>query len=269
VLHKKLEDAWQARCRAMPISAVLKFAPEGLVLGAGTVVVAAEGGRQLDSLAGQEAHVLALLSAAYGKAVPPSVIGNIKRAAKAWSEGDDCLAYVHLAHARLPMPDDPYEAAYRLFVVDGFMKSGAGPRAVFEAHRLSPQYVDAVEKAFNPDEPRVPAGSGRTSGRWTRGPDGSEQPAGGPEGPANADGRELSFRGPIWRSCFHHPYSLMNLRFFLPGRRLRIFRAARPSRQAGMGMARRAGQKPGRSGRRLVQSADRRKPPSRYAAQAA
>jgi hypothetical protein len=77
VLHKELEDAWQARYRATPISPVLKFTPEGLVLGAGTVVVAAKGLRQLSSLRGQEANVLALLAAAYGKAVSPSVIGNI------------------------------------------------------------------------------------------------------------------------------------------------------------------------------------------------
>ena len=52
-------------------------------------------------MAGQEARVVALLSIAYSRAVAPSVLGNIKRAAKAWNEGDDCLAYIHLAHTRL------------------------------------------------------------------------------------------------------------------------------------------------------------------------
>ncbi len=32
---------------------------------------------------------------------------------------------------------------------------------------LDGPYIDAVEKAYNPDEPRVSAGSGRTSGEWT------------------------------------------------------------------------------------------------------
>jgi hypothetical protein len=82
VLHEKLEGAWQARQGAMSISPILKFTTEGLVLGAGTVVVAAGGTRQLKSLQGHEARVLALLSAAYGRAVPMSVISNIKRAAK-------------------------------------------------------------------------------------------------------------------------------------------------------------------------------------------
>jgi hypothetical protein len=155
----------------------MHFASEGLILGAGTVVVAAEASRRLRSLQGQEARVLALLSAAYGKAVAPSVVDNITRAAKAWSEGDDCLAYIHLAHARLPTLQDPYEAARRLFIVDGFMKAGTSPRAVFEALRVTTAYIDAVEKFFNPDQPRVPAGSGRTSGEWTDEPGGDGQPA--------------------------------------------------------------------------------------------
>jgi hypothetical protein len=53
---------------------------KGLLLGAGTVVVPAGAPRRLHSLRGQEARVLALLSAAYGKAIAPSVIGNIERA---------------------------------------------------------------------------------------------------------------------------------------------------------------------------------------------
>jgi hypothetical protein len=167
VLHEQLRNAWHARKRVVPISPVLNLTPEGLVLGAGTVVVPAVGPRRLRSMRGQERRVLALLSAAYGKAVAPSVLGNIERAAKAWSEGDDCLAYIHLAHARLPTLQDPYEAARRLFIVDGFMKAGMSPRDVCEAFHFGAVYIDAVEKLFNPDQPRVPAGSGRTSGEWT------------------------------------------------------------------------------------------------------
>ena len=59
------------------------------------------------------------------------------------------------------------EAARRLFVIDRFIKSGASPRAVFEALGLGSTYINAVEKLYNPDQPRVPAGSGRASGQWT------------------------------------------------------------------------------------------------------
>ena len=48
--------------------------PQGLVLGAGTVLLPAEGARKLKSLKGSEQQVLALLSAAYGTAVAPTVL---------------------------------------------------------------------------------------------------------------------------------------------------------------------------------------------------
>jgi hypothetical protein len=151
-----------------PISTVMHLASEGPVLGAGTLVVAADTARRLSSLGGQEARVLALLSAAYNRAVPPSVLGNIERAAKSWREGDDSLAYIHLAHAGLPELQDPREAARRLFLADGLMKAGGKPRAIFEILNLDATFIDAFEKQYNPGQPRVPAGSGRISGRWTR-----------------------------------------------------------------------------------------------------
>jgi hypothetical protein len=195
VLHEQLRNAWHARNRVVPISPVLNLTPEGLVLGADTVMVPADGPRRLRSIRGQETRVLALLSAAYGKAVAPSVLGNIERAAKAWSEGDDCLAYIHLAHARLPTLQDPYDAARRLFIVEGFLEASTSPRAVFEALHFGGAYIDAVEKFFNPDQPRVPAGSGRTSGEWTREAGSDEQPAA--RGSPAAAGRALSYLGPL------------------------------------------------------------------------
>jgi hypothetical protein len=175
VLHEQLRNAWHARKRVVPISPVLNLTPEGLVLGAGTVMVPADGPRQLRSMRGQETRVLALLSAAYGNAIALSVLGNIERAAKAWSGGDDCLAYIHLAHAGLRELQDPYGSARRLFFVDEFLKAGTSPRAVFDAIGLGATYA-AAAKAYNPAEPRVPAGSGSKSGQWTR---------------------ELSFLGPL------------------------------------------------------------------------
>jgi hypothetical protein len=179
VLHEQLSNAWHARKRLVPVSPVLTLTPKGLVLGAATVLVPACGPRRLQNLQGREARVLALLSAAYGRAIAPSVLGNIKRAAKAWREGDDCLAYIHLAHTGLPKLKEPSEAARRLFVVDGFMKAGTSPRAVFEVFHFGAAYIGAVEKLFNPDEPRVPAGSGRTSGEWTDNEEAVEDDAAG------------------------------------------------------------------------------------------
>jgi hypothetical protein len=153
---------------APPISTFPKFTEDGLVLGAGTVLLCAERPRQLEMLAGQELRVLALLSFAYGRAVAPAVLGNIARACKAWREGDDCLAYIHLAHAGLGELGHPRQAAQRLVLAEAFLKARNSPRTIFEAMKLGRSYIDKLEKEYNPSEPRVPAGSGRTSGQWTR-----------------------------------------------------------------------------------------------------
>lgn len=94
----------------------------------------------------------------------PSVLRNIERAAKAWREGDDCLAYIHLAHTGLSRPQDLQSAAYRLEMAQFAIKYGASSRTVFKAPHLDARYIEAIEKAYNPAESRVPAGSGKTSG---------------------------------------------------------------------------------------------------------
>ncbi len=202
MLQEQLRDDWHARERAVPIHTIMTFAPEGLALGAGTILIPAEGPRRLHSLQGRQAHVLALLSAAYGKAVAPSVLGNIERAAKSWRDGEECLAYTHLAHSRLQAPSDVRAAAYRLFVAEHAMKAGLSASAVFQALNIDRSYIDAVEKAYNPAEPRVPAGSGRTSGKWTNSGQTSEAAA-ATEGTARekAPGSSLA-RAPIPAASF-------------------------------------------------------------------
>jgi hypothetical protein len=175
VLSEQLREQWRARERAVPIYPVMTFAPDGLVLGAGTVLLQAEGLGRLQSLRGQEARVLALLAAAYGKAVPSAVLGNIERAVKSWRNGDQCLAHIHLAQSGLHTPSELRTAACRLFAAECAMKAGMSPRAIFQALKIGNSYADAVEKAYNLDEPRVPAGSGRESGEWTS--DGSSSSA--------------------------------------------------------------------------------------------
>jgi hypothetical protein len=166
MLHQQLRDDWRARECAAPIHPTMTLTPNGLVLGAGTVLVPADGPRRLQSLRGREARVLALLSAAYRKAIAPAVLGSIERATKSWRAGDDCLAYIHLAHSGLHALEDPASAACRLFIADYVMTGGVNPRSIFQALGIGSPYIEAVEKAYNPVEPRVPAGSGRTSGEW-------------------------------------------------------------------------------------------------------
>ena len=96
--------AWQARLRAVPIAPALTLTTQGLVLGAGTVLVAATAPRRLSSLQGREARVLALLASAYGKPIAPSVLGVIERAAEAWRQGDDCLGAALFPYSRFHIP---------------------------------------------------------------------------------------------------------------------------------------------------------------------
>lgn len=178
MLGKRLREAWRTRERATPIQPSMMFS-----LGAGTILLRSDGARRLQTLRGQEARILALLSAAYGEAVTPTVLGNIERAEKCWRRGDDCLAHIHLAHSGLHAPSDIRAAACRLFLADTAMNMGLSPFAVFQALKIDGSYIDAIDKVYNPAEPRVPAGSGR-SGEWTDGDSTNEgnatkQPAAG------------------------------------------------------------------------------------------
>ena len=168
MLYEQPRDGSLARACAAFASPAMIFTPQGLMLGAGTILVPAEGIRKLKSLKGQEQQVLALLSVAYSTAVAPSVLSNIERAAKSWSEGDDFVAHIHLAHTGLHPLDDFPRAAHRLCMARGALEHGASPRAVFEALHLDARYIDTLEKRYDPEQPRVPAGSGRISGQWTR-----------------------------------------------------------------------------------------------------
>jgi hypothetical protein len=177
VLDHQYRGGSRAFARYAPINSVPRFAPEGLVLGAGTVLLPADAPRRMQSSKGCEARLLTLLSAAYGRAVDPAVLGNIERAARAWNLGDDCLAYMHLAHARLGELPYPHDAVQRLLIVDEFLKAGGSPRTVFVGLRLDAPYIDALEKEYDPSELRVPSGSGKPSGEWTRGGEVAKPPA--------------------------------------------------------------------------------------------
>jgi hypothetical protein len=181
VLDKQVRDRLHAYERAAPMYPAMTFAPEGLVLGAGTVLLKARGPRWLQSLQGEEVRVLALLAAAYGRPVPPAVLGNIERAIKSWQDGDGCLAHIHLAHSGLCPPADVRPLACRLFIAENAMRAGVSPSAILQA------CAGAVEKAYNPAEPRIPAGSGRTSGQWTDGDDAADDDVGAGTGRAREE----------------------------------------------------------------------------------
>jgi hypothetical protein len=168
VLNQQPRDPFRARDTIAFASPMMVLTPLGLVLGAGTVLLPAEGARKLKSLKGSEQQLLALLSAAYGVGVAPTVLGNIERAAKCWREGDDYTAHIHLAHTGLRALDDIPDAAHRLRMAKGVLDHGGSPRSVFEALRLDPRYIDALENTtiLNslvclPDIPAAASGQAR------------------------------------------------------------------------------------------------------------
>lgn len=164
---RRLEKQWNDATRFRGVQVNLSLGSEALTLGAGTIVAK----RQHDGsivLDGEEERVLVLLSVAYGQPLDPSVLVNIRRASKAASAGDECMAAMHIALAKLPRVSDPTDAARRLFIADGLIVAGVAPRNIWKALEFDPSALDSLAK-YNSAEPRVPPGSGKPSGEWTSG----------------------------------------------------------------------------------------------------
>jgi hypothetical protein len=168
VLNEQPRDPLRAREPILFASPMMMLTPQGLMLGAGTILVPADGVRKLQSLKGREQQVLALLSAAYGVAVSPTVIGNIERAAKCWSEADDFTAHIHLAHTGLRALDDLPNAAHRLRMAKGVLDHGGSPRSVFAALRLDLRTSTRWKSTTTPTSlvcpPGIPTAAGGQEG---------------------------------------------------------------------------------------------------------
>ena len=161
---------------------------DALVLGARTVLAKrdSDGALEID---GEEARLATLLAVAYGGPVDPSVLASIRGASKYARAGNECMATMHIALARLSKLIDPDDAARRLFIADGLIAEGVAPRDIWLALEFDPTSLDELEK-YSPSQPRNPAGEHKLSGEWTReGASGAE--AGGvteasPKGAAEA-----------------------------------------------------------------------------------
>lgn len=126
-------------------------------------------------LDGSETRLLSLLTAARGEPVAEGVAEKIRRAAEFWCAGEKALAQIHLAFLGLPTIDET--GAYRLFLAGTALEKGVSPSDLMKALGF-PRAARDLEK-YNPDQPRVPAGSGRESGQWTT--DGSSASTSGDE----------------------------------------------------------------------------------------
>ena len=93
---EKLERDWRFRSARSPVNFNMRFGPDGLVLGADTVLARAdEGGAIL--LDQQDDRLLTLLTAAYGNEPAAKAIGHLRRATECWSDGDLARAELHLS----------------------------------------------------------------------------------------------------------------------------------------------------------------------------
>jgi hypothetical protein len=153
-----LRKQWAARQPRAPIADSLRFDGADVVLGAGTRIA----GRSGDI----DRRAIALLSTAYRKYIDQSAFRHLRRALHSRANSDDPLALIHLALTGLGKLEQPQDDSRRLFMADGLMKAGVAPEIILNALELDGSDSGALDRAYNPDQPRVPAGSGRESGQW-------------------------------------------------------------------------------------------------------
>ena len=163
---EQLQKQWRDGARFRGLHASLALEKDGLVLGANTILAKRKHDGAL-ALDGEEAKLLTLLSVAHGRPIGASVLKVFRRASDCAKAGDTCMASMHVALA-LPAIRDPADASRRLFIVNGLLAKGVAARDVWTALEFDPAPLDALDKEYNTNQPRVPAGSGRPSGRWMR-----------------------------------------------------------------------------------------------------
>jgi hypothetical protein len=174
LLIEELEKARKERERTVPIDRVPAFRDDALVLGAGSVLLAAGDSPERPRGVGgaDEARLLVLLSAAYNRRIGAEVLGHLRRAEARWRDGDLALASVHLALTGLGSLPSPRESSRRLFLAGCLIDSGWSTDTVLKALDLEVG-SDQLRRVYNPDQPRVSAGNGRESGQWTAENEGS------------------------------------------------------------------------------------------------
>ncbi len=166
MLVETLRADWAAHATNARASALPEFANGASTLGAGTKLAEARADRRDEAAEGERA--VALVSVALGRPLDTSAATHVRHALTKAREGDAPLALTHLALAGVRRLTDPRDDACRLFIADGLMKAGVAPRAILEALDAPSTQAD-LDRAYDPDQPRVPAGNGRPSGQWTSG----------------------------------------------------------------------------------------------------
>jgi hypothetical protein len=152
-----------------PFYPAMTFTAAGLALGRGTLLAAfakdkPKKGQQPAGQVfrdGDEARALSLLAAAYGKPLAESGVQIIRLAGRSYRSGQKMLARFYLSLIGLPGIGEM--AAYRLFRAERLLEKGACPSDLLKALGFPEAARDLAK--YSPEQPRVPKGSGRESGR--------------------------------------------------------------------------------------------------------
>ena len=143
-------------------SRTVALSDDGLILGDQTRLARfAEGTSRLTIDA---ERVTGLIATALHRQPSERDLSAIETAAIHWQRGDKALANLRLVFAGLPQLEAPQDV-YRLKAAE--LLFDAGLTASDLATQLGKDEPGLGK--HDPDQPRVPAGSGRTSGRWTDG----------------------------------------------------------------------------------------------------
>lgn len=153
--------------QAIPFSSSIAITVQGLVCGVGSTLVrmttAGDGNSRL-SLDIDGGRLLAMLSAAFGRPVgADDILHHVEAAADQWHRGDKALANFRLIVARLPQLRDHADAD-RLRLAEYVLDRGVSPDVLLK--ELGLYSVSPDLQKYREDQPRIPAGHGRESGRW-------------------------------------------------------------------------------------------------------
>lgn len=159
-----LRHKWASDVTRRSPSASFDWSQEGVTLGYETVL--AKGAEGTLTLAGQEARILALLSAAHNDAVDPDILRHFRAAERLCKAGMPIAAHIALIHSRFPpLPasgPQREEALWRLYAAAELI-DWIAPEDVLRhwGYGETLAKYEALAK-YSPDEPRD------DYGRWRK-----------------------------------------------------------------------------------------------------
>ena len=159
-----LEKRWSRKASGV-LYRVPTITGHGVVVGHGTVLVRCRT-NELGAAADAD-RARCLLAIAARRPAPPGIVETLLRALSCWERGERALARIQLAQSCATYVGN-VEDARRLFLAEVLLDAGMAPRALAAALELGSP--DAEVAKYDPDRPRVPAGSGQTSGQWAKDP---------------------------------------------------------------------------------------------------